>query len=165
MFKGFNNNLQKSTVEIFVGEYYVTKKQEIILTLLGSCISVCLFDNTNKVYGMNHFLLPMGAQSDEIDKNGRFGFDSMHMLIKDMLRMGASKENLRAKVFGGGKVLKTTNNVIKVNEDNIKFIRDFLAKEGIAVLAEDLGGTYGRKIYFDTENGNVYVKKFYDSFC
>lgn len=158
MFKTYNSRWQSDSVEIFVGEYYVTNKQEIITTLLGSCISVCLIDKISDVYGMNHFLLP-GAKSSYNNDCSRLGVNNMEILIKGMLKLGSDIKCMKAKVFGGGKVLRTAGDTIKVHQDNIDFVHEFLYKEGIEIVAENIGGNCGRKIYLDTRDGAVYVKK------
>lgn len=161
MFTIYNSKFKDDIINIFVGEYYVTNKNEIISTLLGSCVSVCLIDDVNNVYGMNHFLLPGNITSKEIytDNSARLGVYSMELLINRMLKVGADKRNLKAKVFGGGKVLRTNTNIISVNLDNIRFAKEFLQYEGIPIIAEDTNGKYGRKIYFDTRDGSVFVEK------
>lgn len=161
MYTIFNKKFKREVVEIFVGEYYVTDKEEMISTLLGSCISVCLIDETRGIYGMNHFLLPNVLASKNInsENEARFGANSMELLIENMIKQGSKKDNIKAKVFGGGKVLKTTQDVITVNEDNIKFVHEFLEKKNIPILSKDVGGTHGRRIYFDTGAGCVYVEK------
>jgi chemotaxis protein CheD len=161
MYTNYSAKVKTDIIEIFVGEYYATNKQEVISTLLGSCVSVCLIDDINKVYGMNHFLLPGNITTKEIyaDNSARFGINSMELLINQMLKLGATKKNFKAKVFGGGKVLKTNADIICVNQDNIMFAHQFLEYEGIPIVSEDVGGTQGRIIYFDTSDASVYVEK------
>lgn len=162
MYKTYNKMFKREVVEIFVGEYYVSDKGEMISTLLGSCISVCLIDETNGVCGMNHFLLPnitTSSRTFDEPNQARFGESSMELLIEEMIKSGSRRSNLKAKVFGGGKVLKTSQSIITVNEDNINFIHEFLKRRSIPIVAKDIGGTTGRRIYFDTKDGSVYVGK------
>lgn len=161
MYRNYNSKFKNNVVNIIVGEYYATKKEEIISTLLGSCVSVCLIDDINKVYGMNHFLLPGNLTSKElyIDNSARFGVHSMELLIGSMQKMGAERNAFKAKVFGGGKILNTKSEMITVNEDNIKFAHEFLEFERIPIISEDVGGSHGRRIYFDTKDGSVYIEK------
>ncbi len=134
----------------------------MITTLLGSCIGVCLIDNVSKVYGLNHFLLPDMPKDNSNNDNSKFGAFSMELLINDMLKLGSSKKNMQAKVFGGGKVISTSSEIIQVNRHNIEFVHEFLRVEGIKIISEDVGGSFGRKIYFDTKDGSVYVRKVKD---
>jgi len=161
MYKTYNSRLQRDLMEIFVGECYVTNKREIVTTLLGSCISVCLIDEINSVYGMNHFLLP-GLKDRSNKESARFGTNNMELLINEMIKLGSTTKSMKAKVFGGAKVLKTVSDTITVNQDNIDFVHKFLYIENIEIVAEDVGGVSGRKIYFDTKDGSVYVKKVTD---
>lgn len=159
MQRTFSRNFGNDVVEIFVGEHYATNKPEIITTLLGSCIGVCLIDNVNKVYGLNHFLLPDILADNSISDSSKFGTFSMELLLNDMFMLGSKKINMEAKVFGGGKVLHTSGEGITVDKDNIKFIHDFLENESIKIISEDVGGNSGRKIFFDTRDGSVYLKR------
>lgn len=152
-------------VTIHPGENYVTKKNEIISTLLGSCVAACLYDPVNRVIGMNHFLLAQqhAKQSAPIlaTDEGRYGIHAMELLINLMLKQGAQRKHLKAKAFGGGDVLKL-NNELKggksVGASNCEFIRTFLATESIPLVAKDLGGNRGRTIFFLPTDFSVYVK-------
>lgn len=160
MYSSYNSKLRSNVVNIFVGEYYITDKSEIISTLLGSCVSVCLMDTSNNVYGMNHFLLP-GNIEDKVDisESARFGVHSMEQLITSMEKIGAERKYIQAKMFGGGKIIDVISNAITVNIDNINFTRYFLTSHGIPLMSEDVGGVEGRRIYFNTFDGSVYVEK------
>lgn len=156
----YNEKFRNEITEIFVGEYYVTNKNEIISTLLGSCISICLMDEFNRVFGMNHFLLPCANENDaNLQDKSKFGNVSVDLLISKMENMGAKKENFVAKVFGGGRVLKSSSSIIQVNEHNISFINMYLEEKNIPIASKDVGGDFGRMIYFNTIDGSVYVKK------
>ena len=133
----------------------------MIVTVLGSCISVCLRDSVTKVGGMNHFLLPGSDENDAgtmMSESSRYGTYAMEILINELMKLGASKGRLEAKVFGGGNVMKglTLGNV---GERNADFVMQYLQMEGIPVLAEDLLGPYPRKVYFFTDSGDVKVRK------
>ena len=149
------------------GEYYASAEPVTISTLLGSCVSACIFDPVNKVIGMNHFMLsnhryPRHFTMIEADA-GRYGIHSMELLINEMLKLGAQKPFFKAKAFGGGTILKNDNgsvgNFFCVGEVNVKFIREFLDKEEIPLVAENLGGNEGRVIHFSSGDYAVYVRK------
>ncbi len=148
------------------GEYYVSNENIIISTLLGSCVSACLWDPVHRVVGMNHFLLANKRyqHGGEViaSEAGRYGIHSMEMLINSMLKLGAQRRLLRAKAFGGGNVLPVTgssDNFFAVGDVNSRFIREFLANEGIPMVKEHLGGTIGRVIHFHSLDYSVYMKR------
>lgn len=157
----YDRHFDRTAVKILPGEYYATAEQNMIVTVLGSCVSVCLRDTVTKVGGMNHFLLPSGDEvggGSILSESARYGSFAMEVLINEMLKLGASKTRLEAKIFGGGNVMQglTMGNV---GERNAEFVINYLKTEGIPVMAEDLLGPYPRKIYFFTETGEVKVRK------
>ncbi|MFH0926682.1 MAG: hypothetical protein V1872_13800 [bacterium] len=146
---------------IYPGEFYATSGREVIHTVLGSCVSACLFDELSEVGGMNHFMLPGSFEKAfYLEKSGRYGMFAMELLINEVLKLGADRRRLRAKVFGGGHIIesfrKTDGNV---PQSNIKFIREYLMAEDIPVLSEDLGGEHGRRVFFFTENNEVLISR------
>ena len=137
-------NSGSRTVTVVQGDYYVTKDPNIIVTtVLGSCVSVCLFDARAGVGGMNHFLLATqgGANSSDL----KYGVNAMELLINKVLRAGAQKEDLQAKLFGGAKI---TEHARDIGASNAKFARDFLDQESIACVSHSLGGTQARRVRF-----------------
>jgi chemotaxis protein CheD len=154
-------------VTIDPGEYYVSHEDVLITTLLGSCVSACLYDPCNKIVGMNHFLLSSRRYSRDMPvcttDAGRYGIHSMELLINEMWNCGAQRGNLKAKAFGGGSILKPadafTNSIFNVGEVNVRFIKEFLHNENIPMVSSDLGGVVGRVINFYSEDYSVYVKK------
>jgi chemotaxis protein CheD len=152
-------HLQKHVIQ--PGERYVSKEPSLLVTLLGSCVAACLFDPEHGVAGLNHFLLaaPRYSKSMELTHTeaGRYGISAMEFLINDMIHLGAERRKLRAKVFGGASVLglAAKDNFLCVNEVNQRFIREYLATEGIPIVSEDLGGDRGRVVYFHTDNYKV----------
>ncbi len=151
-------------VSILPGNYHATAKSECLSTLLGSCVAACLYDPVNQVVGMNHFLLCGTSNPQNIPllmtDSGRYGVHAMELLINAMLNLGAQRRNLRAKVFGGANMFETTAASSRsVGEMNALFIRNFLRKENIPLLAHDLGGTHGRVIYFMPEDYSVLVRR------
>jgi chemotaxis protein CheD len=150
-------------VNIGPGEHYTSAKPEIIKTLLGSCVAVCLFDPVSNLIGMNHFLLA----KDKLQRSGLrdpragyYGVHAMELLINSLVKLGAKKSRLKAKVFGGANVLKTLDGNIPNHYDvgnlNVDFALAFLTRERIPIVASDVRGTTGRVIYFDPGDFSVY---------
>jgi chemotaxis protein CheD len=140
------------------GEIYATKDRAVISTLLGSCIAVCLRDEDKRINGMNHFLLP-GTEGNidfKVNAAGRYGISSMENLINRMLHLGASKNRITAKIFGGGNIMPTFKT--DIGKKNIDFVKWFMKNEKIPIIGEDIGEKVARKIYFFTIDGNVYVE-------
>lgn len=149
------------TAKILPGEYYVTHNEEMITTVLGSCISVCIYETRSGLGGMNHFMLPTsgGASSDAEDlmsESFRYGDVAMERMINDLLRNGADKSKIVFKAFGGGQIIKQ---MTSVGERNIKFLHKFMVMEGYKLSASDLGGPHPRKVNFFPKTGKVMVKK------
>jgi chemotaxis protein CheD len=109
MYRRFNSQLKRDMIIIQPGEFYVTKKDEIIGTVLGSCISVCLRDSEKKVGGMNHFMLPGDFRVEDIfnSQSARYGMYAMELILGEIIKLGGGREHLSAKVFGGGHVLSS----------------------------------------------------------
>ncbi|HAP43347.1 MAG: hypothetical protein A2087_09420 [Spirochaetes bacterium GWD1_61_31] len=134
----------------------------VLQTLLGSCVAACLYDERAKVAGMNHFLLANSRYARSlpltVTEAGRYGINAMEMLINDMLKLGAEKRRMKAKVFGAGNVVFgiSSDNFLCVGDVNGRFIREFLKTEGIPLVSEDLGGELGRVIHFHTDTYEVF---------
>jgi chemotaxis protein CheD len=155
----FDRHFNTDAVKILPGEYYATTRPMLIVTVLGSCVSACIRDRGNGIGGMNHFMLPAVVETTEpVSASARFGTYAMEILINQLLKMGARRQNLEAKVFGGGNVIKGFT-VTNVGERNASFVREFLRTEKISIVAEDLLDIYPRKVYFFPETGRVLVKK------
>ena len=135
-------------VNINIGDYYASKEPEIIRTVLGSCVAVCLFDPVNQIGGMNHILLPGKPDLKHFDASARYGINAMELLINNILNLGGKKRFLTAKAFGGGHVLPAISRENGVGERNSKFVAEFLHNEGIKIAKHDFGGQDSRKIYF-----------------
>lgn len=146
--------------KILPGEYFYTKENMLISTVLGSCVSACIRDRVTGLGGMNHFMLPDGAAetNNPVSASMRYGTFAMEILINDLLKAGARREHLEAKVFGGGAVLRGFT-AMNVGERNAAFVMQFLKTERIPVLAEDLNDIYPRKVFFFPRTGKVLVKK------
>jgi chemotaxis protein CheD len=156
----YDRTFDREAAKILPGEYYFTGKDMLIVTVLGSCVSACIRDRLTGVGGMNHFMLPdSGNDADSpVSASMRYGTYAMEILINDLLKAGARRENLEAKVFGGGAVLRGFI-AINVGERNAQFVRQYLRTENIRIVAEDLNDIHPRKVYFFPRTGKVLVKK------
>ena len=155
----FDRTFDCDAAKILPGEYYYTPKDMLIVTVLGSCVSACIRDRVTGLGGMNHFMLPDGGgDGSPVSASARYGTYAMEILINDLLKAGAKRENMEAKVFGGGAVLKGFT-AINVGERNAAFVLSFLKTEKIRVVAEDLNDIHPRKVYFFPRTGKVLVKK------
>lgn len=147
---------------ILPGEFYVSTAGELVVTILGSCVSACIRDPKSGVGGMNHFMLPFNRSSGGDSGNAyvsletRYGSAAMEQLINEILKNGGRRENLEVKLFGGGRVLEAMTDI---GEKNIAFARSYLRDEGLNVVSEDLGGTYPRKVRYFTDTGRVQMKR------
>lgn len=155
----FDRNFNIDAVKIFPGEYYVTGRDMVLVTVLGSCVAACIRDRVSGIGGMNHFMLPGDGDGDSLlSSSSRYGAYAMEMMINELLKMGAKRQNLEAKIFGGGSVLRGFK-VGNVGERNVEFTLGYLHTESIPVAAKDVLDIYPRKIYFFPNNGKVLVKK------
>jgi len=152
--------------KILPGEYYVTKNDELITTVLGSCISACICDPISQVGGMNHFMLPETSKNrllsmDEavVGNATRYGNYAMEHLINTILSNGGKRKNLEVKLFGGGKIVA---NMSDVGKKNINFILEYIDAEALNLLSQDLGDIYPRKINYYPRKGIVKMKKIQD---
>ena len=143
--------------KILPGEYYVTSNQEVVTTVLGSCISVCVYDPVNLIGGMNHFMLPSGNNDNDImSQSFRYGDVAMEKLVNVILRHGGNKSELIFKAFGGGQIIK---NMTSIGQRNISFLHKFMTMEGYKLSASDLGGPHPRKVVFNPLDGKVKLKR------
>jgi chemotaxis protein CheD len=156
----YDRTFDCDAAKILPGEFYCTFKDMLIVTVLGSCVAACIRDRVSGIGGMNHFMLPDGGDSDNplISASARYGTFAMEVLINELLKNGARRDNLEAKVFGGGNVLRGLT-ALNVGERNAAFVRAYLKAEGIRVIAEDLNDIFPRKVYFFPRTGRVLVKK------
>lgn len=154
----YDKTFDVEAVKIMPGEYYATMRDMLIVTVLGSCVSACIRDRVSGVGGMNHFMLPGNDEHDLLSSSARYGVYAMEILVNHLLKFGAQRRNLEAKIFGGGKVLRgfTTKTV---GESNVEFVQRYLQNEGIQITASDLLDIYPRKVYFFPQTGRVLVRK------
>jgi chemotaxis protein CheD len=150
-----DHHFQYDAVKVLPGEYFVASEDLMIMTVLGSCISACIWDTRARAGGMNHFMLPDG---DSADGGGRYGSYAMELLINQMLKLGARRETMQAKVFGGAQVMAGFTSM-NVGERNTKFVMDYLATERIPVVSQDVLDIHPRKVCFFPVTGKALVKR------
>lgn len=152
----FEAHFKSEAVKVLPGEYFVHDEDLLIMTTLGSCIAACLWDRERRIGGMNHFMLPDtgGGAAD----SGRYGSYAMELLINELLKRGASRAALEAKVFGGGAVISGMN-ALNVGERNTRFVMDYLKTERIPVVSKDVLDVHPRKVCFFPASGKAMVKR------
>lgn len=142
-------------VKVFPGEFYVSRQaDEVLVTVLGSCVSACIRDPLRGIGGMNHFMLPhdsTGKWGDD-QKSTRFGNFAMEQLINELIKAGCTRERMEIKLFGGGNVTDTSN---AVGTDNAEFVLRYLKDEGLRHVVADLGGVQPRRIHYYPATGRV----------
>jgi chemotaxis protein CheD len=150
------------TVKVLPGEFYVSGQEELVSTVLGSCVSACIRDNERRIGGMNHFMLPepvSGERNDwssAVGRAARYGSDAMEQLINAILKAGGRRDALTVKIFGGGRVL---SQMTDVGQRNIAFVKRYLETEGLALAAEDVGDIYPRQLQFFPASGRIRVRQ------
>jgi len=149
--------------KILPGEFYVSTHGEMISTVLGSCISVCIRDKKKGIGGMNHFMLPQNNEfsSENWGNNpatsaSRYGNWAMEYMINAILKRGGEKKNFEVKVFGGGQMMAKMTDI---GQKNILFVYQYLAEEKLKIEASDVGDIYARKVLFFPDTGNVKVRR------
>ena len=149
--------------KILPGDYYVTVNNEMVSTVLGSCVSACIRDSMCGIGGMNHFILPESCGDGRDNGYGggfsvatRYGNHAMEQLINDILQHGGRREYLEVKLFGGGRILPQ---MMDIGRRNIAFVREYVHLEGLHLVAEDLGDQYPRKVLYFPASGRVLMKK------
>lgn len=150
-----DHHFQFPAVKVLPGEYYVSSENMVIMTVLGSCIAACIWDTRLRVGGMNHFMLPDG---DTIGGSGRYGSYAMELLINEMMKLGARRESMQAKVFGGGQVMASFT-AMNVGERNTEFVMNYLQTERIPIVSKDVLDIYPRKVCFFPSTGKALVKR------
>ncbi len=156
----YDRQHDSEAAKILPGEYYATARDMLLVTVLGSCVCACIRDRVSGIGGMNHFMLPEAGQdqNNPLGESARYGAYAMEILINQLLKIGANRNNFEAKVFGGGAVLRGFT-VANIGEQNAEFVLKFLKTEKIPVVAQDLLNIYPRKVYFFPHTGLVRVKK------
>ncbi|MGZ5179088.1 MAG: chemoreceptor glutamine deamidase CheD [Ramlibacter sp.] len=144
-----------ASVKILPGEFYVHDQDVAITTTLGSCVAACLHDRTAGIGGMNHFMLP---DAGDASAGGRFGAFAMELLINELLKRGARRNALEAKVFGGGQVMKSLAGTL-IGEKNVSFVQQFLASERIPLVGSDVLEVFPRKVCMFPRSGRVLCRR------
>jgi len=148
--------------KVLPGDFYVTREDEILDTVLGSCVSACIRNSRTGVGGMNHFMLPFqrGAGRDSWDATSglatRYGAASMEQLINRVLNTGGTRSELEVKIFGGAQVLSGLSDI---GAHNLHFVREFLEEEGLKIIAQDVGDIYPRHVRYRPRTGKVLMRK------
>ncbi|WP_372873049.1 chemoreceptor glutamine deamidase CheD [Shewanella sp.] len=157
----WDNEQQSLVARVDPGEFYLTCQDEFVYTRLGSCVAACIWDPLMGIGGLNHFLLPEKTLHEDWHQltsySCRYGNWAMEQLINGILSRGGLKTRLQAKIFGGGSIGRVS--VLNIGQSNIDFVREYLATEGIPVVAEDLGGPWPRKVMFHPQSGRVKLKR------
>ena len=155
----YERDLARNAVKLLPGEFFVSGDDIVLSTVLGSCVSACVWDRVARVGGMNHFMLPDGGRdSDPLGLAGRYGVFAMELLINELLKRGARKANFEAKLFGGGAVMKNFT-TLNVGERNVRFVLEFLKTEGVRVVSQDLLDVHPRRVAFFPTTGRALCKK------
>ncbi len=141
------------TVKIKPGEFFVDREGLLLNTVLGSCVAACIYDPVSKIGGMNHFMVPEGGEG-----SGRFGLFAMEQLINELIKRGAIRSRLQAKIFGGGSVIPGMASG-QIGARNVTFVQEFLQRERIGVTSSDVLGNWPRKLIFFGHDGRAMVKK------
>jgi chemotaxis protein CheD len=157
----------RHSVILTPGDFYVSDTgDEVITTVLGSCVAACIYDKKLKIGGVNHFMLPadpnLGSKSvkswmfEYDNKSARYGSVAMELLINEIIKRGGQRKNLEAQIFGGGNI--TADTAFNVSGRNVVFVEEYLSMERIAVTGRDVGNTWPLKIYCLPDKGQVYIK-------
>lgn len=155
----YDRDVGAMAVKLLPSEYYVTTTDIVLTTVLGSCVSACILDVENGVAGMNHFMLPEdGTSARDPTESMRYGAYAMDVLIRELIRSGARREKLQAKVFGGGAVLANMT-TLNIGDRNADFVLRYLRAERIEVAAQDLRGQHARRVCFMPSTGKAVVRK------
>src|SRR5262249_46582955 len=140
-------------VQVLPGELYVSGDDEVVTTVLGSCVAACVRDPAAGVGGMNHFMLPRApAGSTDDGAPARYGVFALELLVNGLVRRGARKTRFEVKVFGGGRVIETGGDV---GASNIAFVRRFFAAERMPIVAQDVGAHFARRVRYWPKSGRV----------
>lgn len=144
---------------VMPGECQVSAEPVRLLTILGSCVAVCLYDPVRGVGGLNHFLLPGDAPVAEQEPL-RWGRQAMDELFRQAMSLGASERFLEAKLFGGAQIgQQSVPHQFRIGDRNVDYARQELARRGVAIRSESVGGSRGRKVIMETWTGTVWVKE------
>jgi chemotaxis protein CheD len=154
----FDAPASRTTSYVHVGQLFASAQRCTVSTILGSCVSVCVWDPTTGAGGLNHFLLPQCVENGI--SSPRFGNVAIHRLLDELCALGSPAQRLKAKVFGGASVIDAFQSPQgSLGMQNVELARRLLREAGIPIVAEDIGGTQGRKLVFQTSDGTAWVRK------
>lgn len=151
----YDAHFKNEACKVLPGEFFVYHEDILVMTTLGSCIAACIWDRDRRIGGMNHFLLPQDRNGGA---SGRYGSFAMDLLIGELVKRGARRESMEAKVFGGGAVISGMN-TIHVGQRNTEFVLHYLKTERIPVVSKDVLDIYPRKVCFLPASGKAMVKR------
>lgn len=155
----WDSSRNQVVAKVLPGEFYVSKNDELISTVLGSCIAACVYDEKSGIGGINHFMLPTKTEvgvNCAHDLNCRYGNWAMEYLINEIIKNGGVRNNLKIKLFGGGKIISSMTDI---GLGNISFANAYVCEEALNLVAHDMGGPWPRKIFFHPHTGKAHVKK------
>ena len=141
---------------IHVGEIHIGARPTEISTILGSCISVCLYDSVQQIGGMNHYLVPLWNENGL--QSPKYGNISIPRLIDSMVNIGCDINDMEAKIFGGANVIDVTSHDLMIGRKNILIANEILREYKIPVTAKDIGGDKGRRIMMRSDTGKIFLK-------
>jgi chemotaxis protein CheD len=141
---------------IYVGEIHIGARATEISTILGSCISVCLYDSVTQIGGMNHYLVPLWNENGL--QSPKYGNISIPRLIESMVNIGCEVHNMEAKLFGGGNIINASSENMMIGHKNILIAKEILREYGIPIVAQDVGGAKGRRIMMRSDTGKIFLK-------
>jgi len=148
----------RKKIYLHPGQLYATGESAVVTTILGSCVAVCLYDPVTQIGGVNHFLLPVAGADGQ--KSPRFGNVAVPDLVGKVVKLGAERKRLQAKLFGGANVIEAfRDRENHLGTQNVRIARELLAAEAIPVIGEDVGGQKGRKLVFLTDDGSAWIKE------
>ncbi|MCX6819248.1 MAG: chemotaxis protein CheD [Candidatus Aenigmarchaeota archaeon] len=151
--------MSENKLTIGIGEFVVSSSCVLEAIGLGSCVAVCLYDKGKKLGGIAHIML---GKSEGFDVNPmRFADKAIDAMLKELLKKGCKQNNLTAKIFGGASMFSNIKTSMEIGNNNVNAVKAILKKYGIKIIAEDTGGTHGRSVWFDLDNGKVVVSKVY----
>ncbi len=164
-FRNSSDIYGKPVKVIHPGEWHVSDRDEMIYTILGSCVAVCLHDPVTRVSGMNHFMLPGHISDSDIsrERTARYGITAMKELLQNLERLGADRSTMKAMIFGGGSMLDDRRGHTRKDDaipcQNVRIAKLFIEMEDIALEQTDTGGAYSRRIIMDVRSGRLFMRK------
>lgn len=154
----YNAQFKAHSLKVFLGHHLISDRTDVMMvTTLGSCVAACVCDPAAALGGMNHFLLPEVPESERggADSAARYGSVAMERLINDILSRGGKRSRLEVKLFGGARVIDSS---LDVGQRNAAFALDYVRREGLKLMSQDLGGTSARRIHFFPHSGRAMRK-------